>query len=161
MNKEVKLCHTLAGAKTPGSVGDEFWEIVKNQMLRVDEEVKEALVAAHDKNLKELVDGILDSLYCLVRMNQLLAAVGVDLEGAWDHVAANNLSKFTQDESVARASVHHLQQKNPGEMFFYQRVELGGNSYYPVLRGVDCKVCKPVNYVPVDLEPYLEGVSYE
>lgn len=96
------------------------------------------------------VDQLLNDLISvMVRKNNY-----VDFIGGIEAVNSNNLSKFlktTEEDSLKIVEDSVLHYNKRGELCRY-RENMG---FYVILRESDNKYMKPLNFVPVDLEPFV------
>lgn len=107
------------------------------------EEFIETVDAYDNKNPVELLDGVIDQAVVLFGMMQKLNALGVDVEGAFERVNQNNLSKFSDSP---------LQQPPKTVAVFNKRWEV-----WVFKDAITGKIKKPIDFVPVDLSDINTG----
>lgn len=148
--------------KTPLSLNNDkevIWKSLQDQAERLVEEANEVLDGVKNRDIKEVVDGVVDTWYVREWLDDMLEALGVDVDGAKHEVCKNNLDKITEDVNLAYES-----SVNYGNTFVYSYHEKDV-TYYSVLREGDRKVMKlkthvPPNidkFIPVTTKEYLEG----
>ena len=132
----------------------DFQADLYNQMKIVMSEVQEMESGIKEKDNVEILDGAVDSLVTVFGMLNLLSKNGYDVVTAMQRVAYNNLSKFTTSKEIALETAKKLSESKPKLAFRVEERDgrpFGSEMLYVVLDSND-KVCKPVNFVPVNLQ---------
>jgi hypothetical protein len=146
------LFNQLAGkvaSQDPDS--NQFRQDMINQIERVEEELKELKEAVETNDKLKILDGVVDVNVCSLYMGELLFEAGYKIDGANLAVANNNLTKITENHSIAATTV----EKYGEESCYIDSVIRDGTIYYCVKRLLDNKILKPSNYVSVSLGKFL------
>ena len=117
-------------------------------------EVQELQAGIETNNVKEIVDGVIDTIVVALGMWQKLRNLGVDMDEAASRIAVNNLSKFPvvskDDNSVEEKTVqaYHLKgiqvDTSCHDMTPYKRL---------VFKNKETdKVLKPFGFTPVNID---------
>ncbi len=116
------------------------------QFSLITEELKELADGLSTNNPVEVLDGVVDVPVTGLGLLQKLEALGFNSQKALYDTAANNLSKYPTDESVAIESAKTLEAKG-------ETVNVTYNSAYDmfVIKDLQDKVRKPFNFVSNDL----------
>ena len=116
------------------------------------EEVTEFQVALLNKDITEVVDAFIDIKVYLAQIENWLEQAGVDVAGAYNAVCDNNDSKYTtSDELVIKWKNEH---KLKGNVYNIKGTYVDRIAYY-CLKDNTGKVKKPLDFVPVDLKPFI------
>lgn len=129
----------------------EFARVMRNQVLRVQEELNELLEAIEYNQKEEIIDGICDVLYTALPIAEIAFSAGYKVEPACMEVAKNNLSKLVTNFDVA---VKSAEKYGEGHCHVDQ-ISYNGEVYYPILRNEDLKLLKPIGYESVNLSKYV------
>jgi len=123
---------------------------IKNQIVLMEEEVKETFNDFEANDLVGVLDGCIDTLYVTLGLLQKLKNLGVDTEGAMKQVAEDNLSKFPSSLQEAIDSI--ISYQNQGT-----NVNMEQNTEHRVyvLKDQNDKVRKPKGFVGTDLSKYV------
>ena len=131
-------------------------QLIKLRKELIDEEVKELHDAIEQKDMTETIDALTDILYVVYGAG---AALGINLDKAFDIVHKSNMSKLCVDEKEAIETVE-----------YYKKIyELGNTKYdspayklapdgikYVVYNETSGKILKSINYSPAKFyELYL------
>jgi hypothetical protein len=118
-----------------------------NQLKLIQEEVQEMQEAMDINDPVELLDGLVDTMVTCAGMMQKLESLGVDVSKAMTNTALNNLTKFTDNATVANESVVHYIKNNT-------LISAIWSDKYKcfVLKDADDKVRKPIDYEPNNLK---------
>lgn len=116
------------------------------QFSLITEELKETADGLSTNNPVEVLDGVVDVLVTGLGLLQKLEALGFNTQKALYDTAANNLSKYPTDESVAIESAKNLESQG-------ETVNITYNSAYDlfVIKDLQDKVRKPFNFKSNDL----------
>jgi hypothetical protein len=146
------LFNQLAGKNPPTNPDSiEFTRAMLKQIERVQEELNELKDAINVNDKEGIIDGVVDINVCSLYMGEMLFEAGYKIDGACLEVARNNLTKITEDYSIACKSAEQY-----GESYCYiDTVKFNGGYYYSVKRVDDDKILKPINYTSVSLKGYL------
>ena len=143
----------LRAGKAPLTLDDDnkeaVWKTLKDQAERLVEEAQEVLDGVNNRDIQEVLDGVVDVWYVREWMDDMLVALGIDVEGAKHEVCMNNLNKITEDLSLAKQTL-----KDYGNCSIYIHNDKS-TTYYTVLRDGDRKVMKLKNHVAPKLTKYI------
>ena len=116
------------------------------QFSLITEELKELADGLSDNNPVEVLDGVVDVLVTSLGLLQKLEALGFNTQKALYDTAANNLSKYPIQESIAVLTAQKFEADNVNVSVTY-------NSTYDlfVIKDEQDKVRKPINFVSNDL----------
>lgn len=125
-----------------------IWKALKDQAERLVEEAQEVLDGVNNRDINEVLDGVVDTWYVREWMDDMLSALGIDVEASKHEVCMNNLNKITEnvDEAYEAATEY-------GNCFVY--TYHGKNNYYSVLREGDRKVMKLKTHIPPNLDQFI------
>lgn len=123
---------------------------IKNQVLLMEEEVKETFNDLEANNIVGVLDGCIDTLYVTLGLLQKLKNLGVDTDGAMKQVAEDNLSKFPSSLLEAVDSIIYYQDQGT-----HVNVEQNKEHRVYVLKDQNDKVRKPKGFVGTDLSRYV------
>lgn len=149
--EEVKTWNeVMQNAPVPG---DDMGTLAKirRQSAFVVEEAKEIQDGAVKADIREILDGHLDTRFVNDQIGVYLESLGVDLKGAWEEVCASNNSKFSDDMEMMKASQQH---------FFAQHVDVEIvespiKGTYVLKRVSDGKIMKPLCFREPNLLPFI------
>lgn len=133
-------------------LSDFFLPNGEREGLLVEEvtEFKDALAA---KDIVEMVDACIDLKVYLAQVENWLEQAGVDIDGAYGAVCDNNDSKYTQSlQLVVNWANSYIKKGNMD--IEINKAEVDEEAYY-CLKDSTGKVKKPVDFVPVDLKPFI------
>ena len=122
----------------------------KAQMKCLIEEVKETEKAIQDNNISDVLDGAVDVIYVAMGLMQKLEELGVDIKGAMQQVAEDNLKKFPSRLSDVTETVRKYNKENVNVHFTL-------NEKYKlfVVKDSNGKLRKPYNFKSTDLTKYV------
>lgn len=123
---------------------------IKNQIVLMEEEVKETFNDFEANDLVGVLDGCIDTLYVTLGLLQKLKNLGVDTDGAMKQVAEDNLSKFPSSLQEAIDSI--ILYQNQGTSV---NMEQNKEHRVYVLKDQNDKVRKPKGFVGTDLSKYV------
>jgi NTP pyrophosphatase (non-canonical NTP hydrolase) len=104
----------------------------------VEEELEEVKHALRSKDIIEMVDGLGDLFWVVVRAMQ---SAGVDVDKTIDAIYDSNMSKLATSKEEAEASVKRYE-----EMGIKTGFKKVGKKYYKIFRLMDNKVLKSINF---------------
>ena len=139
------LFNEIAGTTEKLSPAD-----VYNQMKIINEEVNEIKEAFEEKDVVKLLDGAVDSLFTVLGLTQKLEKMGVDVFGAMQRVAHDNLSKFPESYEEVLDTIEMYAEKG-----IKVKVEHDVKNGVYVIRDEADKVRKPKNFKPTDLSEFV------
>lgn len=120
---------------------------LNNQLMLIQEEVAEIAQGLRDDDLKEVLDGAIDTLFTTLGLIQKLRNKGVDVDKAMFLVAKNNLTKFTPREDVAIETVQYYEEQG-----IDVTMEYSDKYALFVIKDNNSKVRKPIDYKRVELD---------
>ena len=123
---------------------------IKNQIVLMEEEVKETFNDFEANNIVGVLDGCIDTLYVTLGLLQKLKNLGVDTDGAMKQVAEDNLSKFPSSLQEAIDSIIIYQNQGTNVS-----MEQNKEHRVYVLKDQNDKVRKPLGFVGTDLSKYV------
>lgn len=137
----------------PYQTGSEAWKkSLINQLKRLDEEMKETIKALEDKDIVEVLDGLVD---LKVVLDGAFFLSNLPIEEAFEEVMDNNDLKYTTDYGEAYDALEH----HGIEHFNIQEaVSKDGTIFYSVHRNSDNKICKLLDHPRVDLTRFVTEV---
>ena len=142
----------LAGKPYPKDPdGLEFLRSLDHQIERIQEELNELREAIKYNDKVEVLDGVVDILFTVLPLPEMLYEAGYKVEPACMEVAKNNLTKFTTSYDVAVKTA----EKYGEEYCYIDSTQYNGITYYVVKRKEDQKVLKVVGYESVNLEKFV------
>ena len=125
------------------------------------EEVNEITEGLNNKNVEEVVDGVIDTLYVAIGMLHKLAELGVNVDDALYLIAKNNLSKFPEKSKFVIDETLE-QYKNKGINLTYSFVRNPyDNTSLVVFKDENGKIRKPFGFESVDISSTIKGVSFD
>jgi hypothetical protein len=155
-DESVKQFNLRAGKGLPETFTDEWWELLKNDVERVLEEVNETVEAVSTRDKQELLDGVCDIEYTLSKLKWALREVeDMDYDGAMATICKNNLTKIVDNLYDAELSKRKYADKGVETYISSYRDEYG-DEYFAVLRTEDNKVMKPYGYESVSLDNFMK-----
>lgn len=110
----------------------------------IDEELAEVKKALYEENLTEMVDGLGDLLWVVIRAMQ---SAGVDIDKTISAIYDSNMSKLATSKEEAEQSVAKYAEQ--GIEAGYTKV---GKKYYKIFRKNDNKVLKSINFAVPNFE---------
>jgi len=108
------------------------------QLDLIQEEYLETVQAYDDKNMQEICDGAADMFIVVCGLLQKLDTHGCDMEEVLNRVCENNLSKYPPVGASVRYDPSHT-------------VTVNEKYQVQVIKDVNGKVRKPLDFVPVNL----------
>lgn len=104
----------------------------------IEEELEEVKHALRSKDIIEMVDGLGDLFWVVVRAMQ---SAGVDVDKTIEAIYESNMSKLATSKEEAEASVKRYE-----EMGIKTDFKKVGKKYYKIFRLMDNKVLKSINF---------------
>lgn len=149
--QEVKTWNEVM-QNAPGKDDEETIGKIIRQSKFLIEEATEVKDGAELYNVREILDGHLDTRFVNDQIGVYLESLGVDLEGAWSEVCRSNDSKFSTDlEMMHKSQAYYFEHAN----ILTVVVESPIKGTY-VLKNVDTgKIMKPLCFKEPDLRPFI------
>ena len=125
------------------------------------EEVNEISTGLKNKDVEEVLDGVVDTLYVAIGMLHKLKEMGVDVEEAMLRIAENNLSKFPEcSDYVIDSTVDLYDEKGVKVSYSFARSPV---DYYKVVvfKDENGKIRKPYGFESVTLKDIVAGVKFD
>lgn len=145
--------NTKAGVKDH-EFGTLDWErAVELQSKLLVEESTETVDAMAVGNMKELLDGAVDTFVILSKLFDMLEKAGFDVEGGIQQIIDNNQNKIFNSFYEACEAKEKLEERDDVEYYIETSV-LNNISFYTVRRS-DGKIAKPVGFVAVELDKFI------
>lgn len=145
--------NTKAGVKNH-EFGTLDWErAVELQSKLLVEESTETVDAMAVGNMKELLDGAVDTFVILSKLFDMLEKAGFDVEGGIQQIIDNNQNKIFNSFYEACEAKEKLEERDDAEYYIETSV-LNNISFY-TCRRPDGKIAKPVGFVAVELDKFL------
>ena len=141
------------GNKTHPAFTMEFERAAEKQSNFILEEAQETYDNSVVSDYTEMLDGACDVLFTLAYYIKLLEDAGFDFEGAYQAVINNNMKKVYNSFYEACEQKEKLEQISDDEYTIETNVHNGLPFY--VIRNSYGKVCKPVDFEKVNLEPFI------
>ena len=122
------------------------------------EEVNEISTGLKNKDVEEVLDGVVDTLYVAIGMLHKLKEMGIDVEEAMQRIAENNLSKSPIfNHEVIEKTLEIYKQK--GISLDY-RTYVTNDGTVVVFTDEYAKVKKPFGFQSVELTDLVAGVKF-
>jgi len=129
---------------------------IQRQSRFVVEEAKEIRDGADALDIREMLDGHLDTRFVNDQIGVYLEAMGIDLHGAWREVCRSNNSKFSTDFNMMIASAEDLSERVGDEVVVQIAPYAEGQpTTYILKRLVNGKIMKPSCFSEPDLTPFI------
>lgn len=141
------------GNKTHPAFTSEFELLASRQAELVLEEAQETFDSSIVSDYREMLDGACDILFTLSYYVYLLEQAGFDFEGAYQAVIDNNSTKIFNSYYQACDAKTLLEQKSDSE-YTVETNMYNGLPFYTIVNQKG-KVCKPVDFVAVELEGFI------
>lgn len=141
------------GNKTHPAFTSEFERAAEKQAEFMLEEAQETFDNSVISNYTEMLDGACDVLFTLAYYIKLLEDAGFNFEDAYQAVINNNMKKVYNSFYEACEEKEKLEQLTDEDYTIETNVHNGLPFY--VIRNSRGKVCKPVDFVPVNLEYFI------
>lgn len=151
--KRVIDWNTKAGVKDYKYDTLDWHRAVELQTRLLVEEATEAMEAAAYGDMKELLDGAVDSFVILVKLIDMLEKAEFDFVEACNEVMGNNDSKIFSSYYEAVEAKEQLEERDDQE-YSIETAIYDGLPYYSVRR-FDGKIMKSVDFVAVELEEFI------
>lgn len=130
------------------------WErAVELQSKLLVEESTETVDAMAVGNMKELLDGAVDTFVILSKLFDMLEKAGFDVEAGIQQIIDNNQNKIFNSFYEACEAKEKLEERDDKEYYIETSV-LNNLSFYTVRRD-DGKIAKPVGFVAVELDKFI------
>lgn len=130
------------------------WErAVELQSKLLVEESTETVDAMAVGNMRELLDGAVDTFVILSKLFDMLEKAGFDVEGGIQQIIDNNQNKIFNSFYEACEAKEKLEKRDDVEYYIETSV-LNNLSFYTVRRP-DGKIAKPVGFVAVELDNFI------
>ena len=143
--------HVKCGNELPVVGSDEYWSMLRNQALRMREEVEEVIQAIEQQDLNNLTKELCD---VDVTLAGAISSAQSDHEGAMVRVLDNNDGKVTTYYELAGMWLTHHKQSNPEHQFCIETTPVKATFHYCVKRTWDNKIMKPYHLPSVDLTTF-------
>ncbi len=125
------------------------------------EEVNEISTGLKNKDVEEVLDGVVDTLYVAVGMLHKLKEMGIDVEEAMLRIAENNLSKFPECSDYVIDSTVDLYNKK-GIEINYSFTQSPVDEYgVVVFKDENRKIRKPFGFESVTLKDLVVGIKFD
>lgn len=129
---------------------DVIWKQLQLQAKLIKEEADEMYIAAMHKDIAEVLDGHIDTWVTNTYQQDLLEAIGVDVNKAREIILQNNECKYTTSREYAQDSLSvHLE--NGTDCHIHSLLTDDGEMLYTIKRIPDGKVLKMKDHEKVDL----------
>lgn len=124
---------------------------IERQSKFLIEEATEVRDGAVLRDVREMLDGFLDTRFVNDQIGVYLESMGIDLDGAWAEVCRSNNSKFSSDYNMMLQSAIGYQLKGVDVDVFESPVK----GVYILKRVEDGKIMKPLSFSEPDLTPFI------
>jgi|DEB19_MinimDraft_2_1074335.scaffolds.fasta_scaffold60931_1 hypothetical protein len=142
---DADLFNRISGQADLASIRDLY-----NQCVLIREESTETVDGLYKDSPVEVLDGAIDTLYVTLGLLQKLESLGMDVQGAMQRVALDNLLKFPKDYHEAVLTGLLYKEKEVDTVVTYSD---DYNVY--IIRDVNNKIRKPANFKATDLNSYV------
>jgi hypothetical protein len=124
---------------------------IERQSKFLIEEATEVRDGAVLRDVREMLDGFLDTRFVNDQIGVYLESMGVDLVGAWSEVCRSNNSKFSSDYQMLERSVSKFAEQGVE----VEIVESPIKYIYVLKRVSDGKIMKPIAFSEPDLRQFI------
>ena len=125
------------------------------------EEVNEISTGLQNKDVEEVLDGVVDTLYVAIGMLHKLKEMGIDVEEAMQRIAENNLSKFPEcSDYVIDSTVDLYDKKGVKINYSFARSPLDDYKVV-VFKDENGKIRKPFGFESVTLKDLVVGIKFD
>jgi hypothetical protein len=145
--------NTKAGVKDHEFSTLDWERAVELQSKLLVEEATETVDAMAVGNMKELLDGAVDTFVILSKLFDMLEKAGFDVERGIQQIIDNNQNKIFNSFYEACEAKEKLEERDDVEYYIETSV-LNNISFYTVRRP-DGKIAKPVGFVAVELDNFI------
>lgn len=155
LHKRVAQWNCRVGNEIPYEHPSQCFHLLKNQAERVVEEAKEILEGATTKDVNEVLDGVVDTLFTLVYAVEITRKMGYDVAGACKAVCDENDTKFSDNYNFVKSEVDKMNEQF-GENYCRMSKTVGAKqAFYCIKRNSDGKVLKFSTHKKVDLNNFI------
>lgn len=145
----------IAGNNTKLSIED-----FQSQQRCLIEEVNEISEGLANKDVEEVLDGVIDTLYVVIGMLHKLEEMGINTSEAMKRIAENNLSKFpTYSKELSDKTFEQYNLKGINIRSEIKYVGLPRNEVL-VFTDKNSKIRKPYGFKSVTLKDLVTGVHF-
>ena len=127
-------------------------KLVAYRMSLVTEEFQETLDAVNNKDFKETIDGLADSLFVIYGF---YTALGLDANSVFDIVHKSNMSKLCKTEQEAQHSVELYEKETPQRYDTPAYRKADDNIHWVVYNVSTKKILKSYKYTPANFDKLL------
>ena len=159
-DQKVKAFNEAFGLKNKSELDSDVFDtepkLIKFRMSLITEEVKELNYAVENKDMIETIDALADIVYVVQGM---AAALGINLDHAFDIVHESNMSKLCRKEVDAIETVRRYRDKyeednSPYDTPSYRKSADG--KYWVVFNESTGKILKSYKYTPANFHDLLD-----
>lgn len=155
LHKRVAQWNCRVGNEIPYEHTQACFNLLDKQAQRIVEESNEILDGAYNKDPKELLDGIVDTLFTLTYAVEIARKMGFDIAGACKAVCDENDTKYSNDYSFVYNEVN-IMNAEKGEGYCKMHKQIYGNTVaYCMKRVEDGKVLKFSTHKKVVLDSFI------
>lgn len=157
--QKVKAFNEAFGLQNKPTVKEDVFdtdpELIKFRLSLITEEVKELNDAIKEKDITETIDALADIEYVVQGM---AAALGIDLDKAFDIVHTSNMSKLclTEEDAIETVRRYKMQYNNGSSVYdtpTYRKSKDG--LYWVVYNQSTGKILKSHKYTPANFKTLL------
>lgn len=155
LHKRVAQWNCRVGNEIPYENTNSCFNLLKKQAERIVEEANEILEGATEKDPREVMDGVADTLFTLVYAVEIVRKMGYDVAGACKAVCDENDTKYSDDYMFVQKETE-LMNKQYGEGYCKMHKQIYGSTVaYCMKRVEDGKVLKFSTHKKVELDSFI------
>ena len=125
------------------------------------EEVNEISTGLKNKDVEEVLDGVVDTLYVAIGMLHKLEGMGINVKEAMQRIGENNLSKFPEcSDYIIDSTVDLYDEKGVKINYSIARSPLDDYKVV-VFKDENSKVKKPFGFESVTLKDLVAGIKFD
>ena len=125
------------------------------------EEVQEISEGIANKNLEEVLDGVVDTMYVAIGMLHKLKEMGIDVEEAMRRIGENNLSKYPEvSDHVIDSTVDLYDKKGVKISYSFARSPMDDYKVV-VFKDENGKIRKSYGFESVTLKDLVVGIKFD
>ena len=125
------------------------------------EEVQEISEGIANKDVEEILDGVVDTLYVAIGMLHKLKEMGINVEEAMKRIGENNLSKYPEYSDYVIDSTIALYDKKGVKINYSVTQSPLDDFKVVVFKDENFKVKKPYGFESVTLSDLVVGVKFD
>ena len=125
------------------------------------EEVQEISEGIANKDVEEILDGVVDTLYVAIGMLHKLKEMGINVEEAMKRIGENNLSKYPEYSDYVIDSTIALYDKKGVKINYSVTQSPLDDFKVVVFKDENGKIRKPFGFESVTLKDLVAGIKFD